>query len=219
MANKFIEAEERLREAAKDLRFLLRRRYNKETALRFVGDKYQLNKRERWILYRSIQYPEYAKKILKKKIKLDGVSGKILAIDGYNVLITVECVLKGEPLILGDDGFLRDIAGVFGKYRISSMTNKALRLILDEVRSFSPKKVLFVYDQPVSRSGELAQRTREIINEMGINGDAMTLKRTDKTIASLGEVVASSDLPLLLMARAVVDLPAALDIEKFIIVL
>ncbi|MDO8635402.1 MAG: DUF5616 domain-containing protein [Dehalococcoidia bacterium] len=34
------------------------------------------------------------------------MKGKRLAIDGYNVLVTVESALQGKPVVMCDDGFV-----------------------------------------------------------------------------------------------------------------
>ena len=57
---------ELIHEAAKDLRYLLNRGYRKPTALKLVGDRYGLNRRERLILFRGI-LPKHEAEAIKSK--------------------------------------------------------------------------------------------------------------------------------------------------------
>ena len=58
-----------------------------------------------------------------------------------------------------DDGVLRDLKAVFGKYKINSTTENALNNIINILRQYNPAYVYFFYDSPVSKSGELARIT------------------------------------------------------------
>ena len=81
-------------DAVHDLRFLLSRGYNRKTSISIVGDKYQLGKTERQILYRAVYDEETAERHKEKKASVAKVKGKRLGIDGYNVVITVESMLS-----------------------------------------------------------------------------------------------------------------------------
>lgn len=130
--------------------------------------------------------------------------------DGYNVLITLESVLHHPKTILeSDDGVLRDTKAVFGKYRLYEDTQNALNILMDFLKQARPRGVQFLYDRPVSRSGELAQLTRELMEKNQLQGSSTTSPYVDRELAknSTDTVVATSDGPLMDKISRVVDLP------------
>ena len=86
---------------------------------------------------------------------LENISGKHLAVDGYNVLITVESILHKKTIIDCDDGILRDVSGVFGRHMITSVTYESIDLILSQIAHYPPRLTQFFYDSQVSKSGEI----------------------------------------------------------------
>src|SRR5512139_18672 len=100
---------EEFHQAAIDFRYLLNRGYPRKVSLDLVGNLYQLTSDLRHLLHRGVFSKADSQSRSKKKISIRGIRGKELAIDGYNVIITVEAGLSGQPLVLGDDGFIRDI--------------------------------------------------------------------------------------------------------------
>ncbi|MFX0096424.1 MAG: DUF434 domain-containing protein [Candidatus Hodarchaeota archaeon] len=195
-----------MKEAAKDLRYLLSRGYGRTSALNLVGDKYLLDNEERHILFRAIYPPQDAEKRKDKLISVTEIKNKVLAIDGYNQIIVIESMLKELPIIDCDDGVLRDITGVFSNYKVAEVTYDAIKLILDLLVKCFPRTTLFYFDQPISKSGELARTVRKRIAEHGLKGDAGAVKQPDREVLSRGEVVASSDGIIIDNADAVVDL-------------
>lgn len=200
--------DERMKDASIDLRFLLNRRYDKARAIKFVGNKYQLDKSERHILYRALYSNDEITAIKKKLVPFEQISGKLLAVDGYNVLITVESILYKKTIIDCDDGILRDVSGVFGSHVITSVTKKSIDLILSQIAKYPPESLQFFFDSQVSKSGELSNSIREKMNELQLNGDAETVKQVDTTLKKLNcDIVATSDTIIIAQASAVVDIP------------
>jgi hypothetical protein len=105
------------KEAIRDLRYLLNRGYPRETAVRVVSNHYCLSSEERHLLSRCVFSREEGEEHRRKLVRLEGVRGRTLGVDGYNVLITCESLLGGYPVIRCDDGLLRDLRAVRGKYR------------------------------------------------------------------------------------------------------
>lgn len=196
----------KLLEASKDYRFLLHRGYKQQVALRIVGERYCLTEHERHILLRAVFPRRIARERILKKIPPSKVAEYTLAVDGYNVLITVESFLLGRLLLLADDGFIRDVAGVFRKYKMSEHTRRALSLILSALKELKPKIVTFIFDQPISRSGELSALLRRCMEEYGIRGTARTSKSPDRELLESAEVIATSDTVLIDAAEKVFDL-------------
>jgi len=196
-----------LREARLDLKFLLDRGYRKQSALKLVGDKYQLSRAERSLLFRSVMPESEAEIIRSKIIRPEQLAGRRVLVDGFNVLNTVEAMLRREPLILCDDEVLRDIMEKHSKYRPSDLTENALKMILEFLKSAHVAEVEVLYESQISRSGEVAGLTRHLLSEMGLRGDARTAKTVDSLLAKSGEIIATSDSAILLRCRAFIDIP------------
>jgi len=198
--------EENLKRAVEDFRYLLGRGYNRESALKFVGDKYQLNKSIRLLLYRCVYGKSEAKKHREKLVSITEMKNEVLAVDGYNSLITVESMLENKPIILCDDGFIRDLSAIHGKYKFTSTTIQALKLLAKTLLKSKIKQVKFFFDSQVSRSGELASLTRKILVEAGLDGDALAVKKADSEVLGWSKIVASSDAVIIQKANKVFDL-------------
>jgi hypothetical protein len=202
-----------LKNAEYDLKFLLNRGYRKKSGLSLVANKYLLNRDERNLLVRKVYSNEkaYARRV--KIVNINNIRNKTIIIDGYNVLITSEIIYKQEysSLILCDDGFLRDIKAVFGKYKNSTSSEKAIINILTILKHHVPRFIYFIYDSPVSKSGELAKLTESLIKTSGIDGCAVTNKNVDLELVKLSKknegIVATSDGPVIDRVEHVLDIP------------
>ena len=193
--------------AIRDLRFLLDRGYPRASAVNFVSNHYRLPAKDRHLLTRCVFSGQEVRRHQAKAVGKTAVKGKKLGVDGYNVLITVEGILLGRKLIRCDDGFIRDLRAIFGKYRMSSAASRALRVILDEILEAKPQEAVLMFDKQVSRSGELAALARTMLNQRGIKGGAKAVSGVDLKLGNF-EVVASSDRAVIEKARAVWDIPA-----------
>ena len=197
---------ETLREAAKDFRYLLDRRYPRKQALELVGNRYQLSADERHLLHRAVFSREEALLRRKKRVSLRKLRDRLLAIDGHNVIITIEAYLEGRPLILGDDGFIRDISARSRNFRPSKRTTEALRLILDLLRRAKPSQILFLFDGPISRSGELAREARERMEKESLPGEALAVPVPERILLGFHGVVATSDTAIIDRCEEIFDL-------------
>lgn len=212
MKNQNMDFEEKISEAVHDLRYLLNRGYRKKGALKFVSDKYLLNIHERNYLARKVFSGEVALSRQNKILDISRVKDENIFVDGYNVLITVESICTGYPsLVRCDDGFLRDINAVFGKYRINDTTKTALTQIILLLKCYEPQFVKFLYDSPVSQSGELSKVTRTLLNANDLPGDAVTSKNVDSELVTLSRevqgIVATSDSAVIDKIQRVIDIP------------
>lgn len=203
---------ERLENATSDLKFLLDRSYKKKIALDFVGNHYLLDKKERNYLQRTVYSSEESEGRRSKIIPISKIKGKTLFIDGFNVLITIESICNSEDsIVVCEDGVLRDINAVFGKYKCKENTKNALTSIISLVKIYRPLKVQFFYDKQVSKSGELAKLTEEIMKEHDVSGSAETALNVDYRLINLsdkaGGVVASSDSIIMDKVNYILDIP------------
>ncbi len=196
----------KLNMAIEDFRYLLSRGYRRENGLRIVVDRYTLDQTSRSVLYRAVYDDETARSHRLKLVTSDAVSERSLSVDGYNVLITVESMLRKRPLILCDDGFIRDVSGIHGKHRLTSYSEHALSVTIGLLTQIRSREVKFFYDQQVSRSGELASLTRSILDGSGLEGSAETARQADNQVLRQGEVVATSDAVVIERAKELFDL-------------
>ncbi len=182
-----------LLKAASDLRYLLDKNYDRKGAVTFVGNHYQLTKADREILKRGVHPDSVAKARRNKLLKPELLNNRPLAVDGHNVVITVESALLGRTLIASDDGLIRDTAGIHGSYRQQKITRKALELILNFLKAITPEFVLFLFDAPLSQSGELALTVTKNLSLYGLQGMARAVPVPEKELYDFQGPVASSD--------------------------
>jgi len=195
-----------LQKAAEDFRYLLNHAYPRKAALELVGNRYQLTSDQRHLLHRGVFSDLDAKVRRKKKILPNQIRGCDLVIDGHNVLITIEAGLSGRPLVLGDDGFMRDISGLSGNFQKTERTAQALQLLLDLLKRVKPRQTLFLFDSPISRSGELALEVRGRMQKENLPGDAMAVRVPEKILIGFPGTVATSDTAIIDRSHKVADL-------------
>jgi hypothetical protein len=195
-----------LKNPARDVRFLLDQGYPSTSAIRFVSNHYKLSLSDRYLITRAVLPSSIAQKRRDKMIAFDEIKGLEVIIDGYNVLITTESVLDQE-IVLCDDGFIRDIKGVFGKYKKTEDTDVALVEILTLLSKGSPSIVLFLFDSQISKSGELARYVKEKLTQFGLEGNTETLMSVDHKLKTCNAVVATSDGDIIDSVDSIVDIP------------
>lgn len=187
-----------LEKASEDYRHLLEKGYNPESARRFVCDHHLLSKEESWYLLRCVLPSGLAWGRKGKLVPKTAVKGHTVIVDGYNALITLE----SGKVFMCDDGFLRDLSGVFGNYRISAKTKSALTKLVGRLKGLGAERLLFYFDKNVSKSGELAALVRKIIAGAGLAGDAETLPNVDAELKKKG---ASKNVVVVTTDSAIID--------------
>ncbi len=200
-----------LDKASQDLKYLLDRNYKRTTALNLVVNRYKLSEKKRNLLHRYV-FPEKEIRAHRKKLCQPAkMRGKKVVVDGYNVLITVEAVLEGKDTVLGMDGILRDVKGIFSKYKFDKDSKTAIDVILKKLKEYNPSSVLFIFDSQISRSGELAAFVREKLREHGLKGDATTSPHADRDIKKHNCITLSSDSIIIEAVDRIIDLPSKIS--------
>lgn len=204
-----------------DFSWLLSRRYPQEAALKLVGDRYQLQKRQRTAVLRSSCSDINRDRRGAKQIPIASLAGRSLVIDGLNCIIAVETAIKGALVLRGRDGALRDLASVHGSYRCAEVTETALHALERILQHTKPSSVRWFLDRPVSNSGKLAQMIRELNESHQVD----VVFNPDKALVTDPDwIVASSDAWVLDQCTSWVDLtgeaiasacvPWCLDVTK-----
>jgi hypothetical protein len=96
------------------------------------------------------------------------LGGRPVSIDGFNLIITLETALSGGIVLRGRDGVLRDLSSIHGTYRAVQETDRAIKLAAAALLTITPGPVRWLLDQPVSNSGRLAARLRELGPSLGL---------------------------------------------------
>lgn len=188
---------ERLRLACGDLVWLLSRDYALPSALKLVGDRYNLVQRQRLAVQRSVCSQQQALHRRAKLVPLASLKGQQLQLDGLNLITTIEAWLSGGVLLLGVDGSVRDLASVHGTYRQVMETQEALERIGEFLAFHQVGKCHWLLDQPVSNSGRLAACMRDLAQSRGWPWTVELVPDPDRVLSESLEVVVSADSVIL----------------------
>lgn len=195
-----------IREASKDYSYLINRGFSKKQSLALITSRYQLSKKERMFLYRSIHSQTIARNINLKKVSVDEVENEVLLIDGLNVLLTIVAALKCDLLVLGDDGFLRDLQSVHGKIKYDLLFFKAINRLAYSLSILNPREVLVFFDKNVKMIGFYSNIIKKTLSKYVDKISIILAHMCDKEILAHQGIVSSSDIVVLQRAYKVFDL-------------
>ncbi len=212
-----------IRRAVLDYSLLLSKGYAEKSSLKLVGDRFTLTERQRLAVMRSSCSDEQLAGRKSRKVEISEVGGKTIAIDGYNLLITIEAAISGGLIFRGRDGYLRDLASIHGTYRKVSETQPAIELIGEFLRKIGISQALWLLDSPVSNSGrlktmlckhnpdwqvELVTSPDAVLikgEQIVASGDSVVLDKCGKWVDLAGEII-KNRIP----AAKIIDLEAKL---------
>jgi len=203
-----------IRGAVADLSWLLSRDYPAAAALKLVGDHFALKERQRLAVARAACSDRQRESREQVRLPLESVNGQDLLIDGFNIIITTEAALSGGVLIRGRDGCVRDMSSVHGSYRSVAETEEAIRLIGETLFDAKPASALWLLDRPVSNSGRLAQRIREIAEEHNWPWNVEVVMNPDKVLRSSDQIAVTSDSNVLDGVRGWINLGETLITQR-----
>lgn len=190
-----------LRQATADLSLLLSRGYPLKSALGLVGNRFRLTTRQRIAVGRSACSDSQVQGRRTRCVGVTQLAGQRLAIDGYNLLITIEAALSGGVLFVGRDGCVRDLASVHGTYRRVTETAAALHLIADALIHLEVEQTLWFLDKPVSNSGRLSGVIRDVCAVRHLKSDVEVCYNPDRALIEAGHILVSSDSVVLDLCR------------------
>jgi hypothetical protein len=142
------------------------------------------------------------------------LSGQPIAIDGYNVLITIEAAMSGGVIFKGRDGCYRDLASIHGTYRKVTETIPAVQLIGNFLKEIGVTKALWLLDSPVSNSGRLKMLIGELAQKSRWNLEIKLALSPDAELIKTELIVVSSDSVVLDGCRRWTNLAAEIIIQK-----
>lgn len=203
-----------LKLALADFSLLLTKGYAEKSALKLVGDRFSLTERQRLAIMRSACSDQQLMSRKQRQLELTDLTGRPIAVDGYNVLITVEAAMSGAVIFEGRDGCFRDLASIHGTYRKVTETIPAVQLIGKFLKEHDVDNCLWLLDSPVSNSGRLKTLIGELTNKNNWDWEIKLLISPDAELAKTDMVVASSDSAVLDRCKSWVNLARAIIEEK-----
>ena len=205
-----------LQPALADFSLLLTKGYAEKSALKLVGDKFSLTKRQRLAIMRSACSDQQLVSRKQREVKVSDLAKKAIAIDGYNVLITIEAAMSGGAIFKGRDGSFRDLASIHGTYRKVTETIPAVRLIGEFLKEIGISKALWLLDSPVSNSGRLKTLIGEIADKNNWDWEIELFLSPDAELIKTDLIVASSDSVVLDRCKSWVNLGAEIINKKLV---
>ncbi|MGD0078554.1 MAG: DUF434 domain-containing protein [Sedimentisphaerales bacterium] len=182
-----------LRLAVADYSLLLTKGYAETSALKLVGDRFGLTQRQRLAVMRSSCSDQNLANRKTRQLDINTIAGQPIAIDGYNLLITIEAAISGGLIFIGRDGCCRDLASIHGTYRKVTETIPAIKLIGNFLHQAGITRVLWLLDSPVSNSGRLKTLIRELAEKNNWQWQIELVTSPDAVLIKGDTIVASSD--------------------------
>jgi hypothetical protein len=191
-----------LRAAMADLCWLLSRGYAPTSTRKLVGDRYRLSARQRTAVERCACSDADLAGRRSRQAPPETLAGRVLLVDGYNVLTTIEAALSGGVILPGRDGCYRDMASMHGSYRKVAETGPALERIGQTVAALGVSACTWYLDRPVSNSGRLKRIIEEQAAAHGWSWQVELVANPDPVLAQSDQIVATADSAVLDRCRA-----------------
>ena len=192
-----IEQLDKLKTALSELSWLLNHGYAVNASSELVGNRYQLTARQRMAIVRIVCTDEQITKRKAKCLPLSELKDKTVLIDGFNLLITIETALGGGVIFNCSDGCYRDLSSVYGSYKIVAETRAAIEYIGKTLELGEVKKVIWLFDRPVSNSAKVAELVREVAAEHNWSFEAEVTDGTDSLLSKSTHTIVTCDSAIL----------------------
>ena len=187
----------KLRQAVVDLCWLLSRAYNLASSLKLVGDRYGLRERQRLAVSRCACSNQDRQRRKEHCVSVEQIRDQPVAVDGFNLIITVEAALSGGAILIGVDDCIRDLSSVHGSYRSVDETDRAIMMIGDALHQLAPSSVLWLLDRPVSNSGRLAAKLIDLATRHSWPWEVEVVFNPDAAIVTSPSIAITSDSSIL----------------------
>ncbi|MBB6372296.1 DUF434 domain-containing protein [Chryseobacterium shigense] len=184
---------EKLKMAAQDMLYLLSRDYSEKASSELVGNRYKLKTRQIQALRGASASEKQIGNRKSNRLEISDLKGRVLYLDGFNVLIVMESLLSGAYIFEGLDGCFRDLSGVHGTYKRVNQTLRAVELVASFFHKAGIRKLVWIFDKPVSNSGRIKQIILDFAVENNLNWEAGLEYNPDKFLAENSEIAVSSD--------------------------
>ena len=201
-----------LQAATSDLCWLFSRGYAAPSALKLVGDRYTLTRRQRLAVQRCSCSEKAAGSRRARQVTPDMLAQQDVWLDGYNVLTTLEAALSGGVILAARDGCYRDMASMHGTYRKVVETMPALQILGELMKTWQINQYCWLLDAPVSNSGRLKQLLCAFAAVRSLAWSVELVADPDVVLMQRPEIIASADSQILdssrqwfNLARAAVD--------------
>ncbi|MCX8059508.1 MAG: DUF434 domain-containing protein [Spirochaetes bacterium] len=159
-----------LKKAIKDYSTFLNKNYPADNVFKIVSDFYKLNNVERGFIKRGVCKKEILIKRKKKRLKyLWKLRNKNIYIDFFNILLTFHSFYTGKVVFIGLDGYLRDISLIGGHNIHKINVEKYYYCIFEFFIKAKPKKVIVLFDEPVSFSKNIKEDFENYIKNIKNN--------------------------------------------------
>lgn len=186
-----------LRTATGDLSWLLTRGYAMPSALKLVGDRFQLDARQRLAVARCACADPLRHRRRHHEAGPAEILGRDLWIDGFNALTTIEAALAGGVILVGRDGCYRDLASMHGSYRRVDETIPAILLLGELLAELQVGPCRWLLDQPVSNSGRLKSVLGQLAEDRRWDWQVELVPDPDAVLVHSERPVATSDSQIL----------------------
>ena len=202
-------------EACATYRLLREKGYPEKATLNLVGDRHSLSRIQRNCLFRGVIPTATAARRRLKIVGRDEAAGQPVALDWYNILITVESYLQGRVLYVADDGVVRDASETHGSYRTGPLTPRAMEEIVAEIARLRPSRIDAFLDMPIAFSGLMAEDLRSRLADLSCPCEVSLAQSADYPLKASAGIVATSDSTLLDKCSRALDLAAAVLAARF----
>jgi hypothetical protein len=186
-----------------------------DSALKIVGDRYELDKRQRIAVTRSSCGENSLLRRRQKEVNAIAIKGNVISIDGFNLLTTIEAALAGGIVLDCRDGAYRDLASMHGTWRRVGETLQALGYIGQIVDQLNPSECVCFLDRPVSNSGRLCKLILENSTQWKTPWRVEVVNDPDRILAQIDGIVVTSDSQILNSCGKWYNLARAI-IERFV---
>ncbi|HEX8237697.1 MAG TPA: DUF434 domain-containing protein [Abditibacteriaceae bacterium] len=214
----------RLCNAVADFSWLQGRNYAAKSALALVGDRYQLAQRQRLAVMRCACSDQARERRSKHRVLDSALRGQTLALDGYNILTTVEVALSGGLIFAGRDGCYRDLASMHGTFRRVEETLPAIEIIGQAMEARGVALGIWYLDSPVSNSGRLKEELLRLAAARSWRWQIEVVTNPDALLSQTHDIVVTADSVVLdacrqwhNLGRTIVDslspAPAIIDLS------